>query len=68
MARSVFLLGRLRHKAKVHEKFTAAFGEAFDRFSGGLFPYVGLLFKIDVSERMVFEDWGDAVNMFRQGI
>jgi len=59
---------RRTHKAKVHEKFTAAVGEAFGRFPGGLFPYVGLLFEIDVSERVVFEDRGVAVNMVRQGV
>jgi hypothetical protein len=56
------------HKAKVHEKFTAAVREAFGRFLGGLFPYVGLFFKVDVSEWVVFEHRGNAVNMLRQGV
>jgi hypothetical protein len=33
-----------------------------------LFPYVGLLFKIDVSEWVVFEDQGNAINMVWQGV
>jgi hypothetical protein len=63
----VVVMGRT-HKAKVHEEFTAAFGEAFGGFSDGLFPYVGVFFEINVSKRMVFKDRGDAVNMFRQGV
>jgi hypothetical protein len=27
-----------------------------------------LLFKIDVSEWVIFEDWGKAIDMVRQGV
>ena len=62
------VISRCTHKAKVHEKFTATVREVFGRFPGGFFSYVGLLFKIDVSEWVVFEDRGNAVNMVRQGV
>jgi hypothetical protein len=61
-------ISRRTHKAKGHEEFTAAVREAFSGFPGGLFPYVGLLFKIDVSEWVVFEDRGNAIDMVRQGV
>jgi hypothetical protein len=59
---------RRTHETEVHVKFTAAFGEAFGGFLGGLFPYVGLFFEVDVSKRMVFKDRGSAIDMFRQGV
>jgi hypothetical protein len=62
------VISRRTHKAKVHEKFTATVREAFGRFPGRLFSYVGLLFKIDVSEWVVFENWGNAIDMVRQGV
>ncbi len=59
------VLTRRSHKPEVHEEFTAAFGVAFGRFSGGLLPDVGLFFEIDMSERVVFENRWDAIAVSR---
>ncbi len=66
LVRAFVVVARRAHKPKVQEEFTTASWESFGFFPRRLLPYVGLLFKVNVAEGVVFKDWWGAIDVFRE--
>ncbi len=60
---SFIVLQRCTEESKIHEKLRATAWDAFHQLMGGLLTSVGLFFKIDAAERMIFKAWRGAINM-----
>jgi hypothetical protein len=57
------VLRRCTEESKIHEKLRATAWDAFCQLPGRLLTNVGLFFKIDAVERMIFKGWGGAIDV-----